>query len=100
MSCDAIKSLFQNEARHGGEATVEAVQLITELVKERRCRVRSSVGEVVILTKLYCCSCSVGWFLLFPLLCMPESDSLVFLSADQSLRGVLLFHRTKRFHVF
>lgn len=52
MSCDAIKSLFQNEARHGGEATVEAVQLITELVKERRCRVRSSVVEVVILTKV------------------------------------------------
>jgi nucleolar complex protein 3 len=46
LACDAVKSLFKNEAKHGGEATVEAVQLIAELVKSRRYRVRPSVVEV------------------------------------------------------
>lgn len=46
MSCEALKSLFKNEDKHGGEATVEAVQLIAELVKIRHCRLRPSVLEV------------------------------------------------------
>ncbi|KAG0625935.1 hypothetical protein M758_2G089700 [Ceratodon purpureus] len=46
LACDAVKSLFKNEAKHGGEATVEAVQLIAELVKSRRYRVRPAVVEV------------------------------------------------------
>lgn len=46
LACDAVKFVFKNEAKHGGEATVEAVQLIAELVKSRRYRVRPSVVEV------------------------------------------------------
>lgn len=46
LACDAVKSLLRNEAKHGGEATVEAVQLIAELVKSRRYRVRPAVVEV------------------------------------------------------
>lgn len=46
LACDAVRSLFKNEAKHGGEATVEAVQLIAELVKSRRYRVRPCVVEV------------------------------------------------------
>lgn len=46
LACDAIKSLFKNEPKHGGEATVEAVQLVAELVKSRRFRVRPAVVEV------------------------------------------------------
>lgn len=46
LACDAVKFIFKNEAKHGGEATVEAVQLIAELVKSRRYRVRPAVVEV------------------------------------------------------
>jgi hypothetical protein len=54
MSCEALKSLFKNEDKHGGEATVEAVQLIAELVKIRHCRLRPSVLEVH--SYFLCCS--------------------------------------------
>lgn len=46
LACDAVKLIFKNEAKHGGEATVEAVQLVAELVKSRRYRVRPAVVEV------------------------------------------------------
>jgi len=54
MSCEALKSLFKNEGKHGGEATVEAVQLIAELVKIRHCRLHPSVLEVH--SYFLCCS--------------------------------------------
>lgn len=37
MCCEAIKSLFKNEGKHGGEGTVRAVRLIAQLVKSRDC---------------------------------------------------------------
>ncbi|XP_078177729.1 nucleolar complex-associated protein 3-like [Carex rostrata] len=37
LCCEAIKSLFKNEGKHGGEGTVRAVRLIAQLVKSRDC---------------------------------------------------------------
>lgn len=36
--CEAIKSIFVNEGKHGGEATLEAVRLIADLVKIHECQ--------------------------------------------------------------
>ncbi|KAL9227072.1 hypothetical protein vseg_002809 [Gypsophila vaccaria] len=41
-----IQSLFTNEAKHGGEATVEVVQLISELVKIHECQLHPDSIEV------------------------------------------------------
>ncbi|XP_022147948.1 nucleolar complex protein 3 homolog [Momordica charantia] len=38
LCCGAIKSLFINEGKHGGEATVEAVRLIANHVKYHDCQ--------------------------------------------------------------
>lgn len=38
LCCGAIKSLFINEGKHGGEATVEAVRLIADHVKYHDCQ--------------------------------------------------------------
>ncbi|CAN1852829.1 Nucleolar complex-associated protein 3 [Linum perenne] len=38
LSCDTIKSLFSNEGKHGGEATVEAVRMIADCVKKQNCQ--------------------------------------------------------------
>lgn len=46
LCCPAIKSLFANEAKHGGEATVEAVQLIADLVKAQNCQLHADSVEV------------------------------------------------------
>ncbi|ERN14796.1 nucleolar complex protein 3 homolog [Amborella trichopoda] len=46
LSCSAIKSLFMNEGKHGGEATVEAVQLIADHVKIHNCQLHPDCIEV------------------------------------------------------
>ncbi|KAJ6808298.1 nucleolar complex protein 3-like protein [Iris pallida] len=38
LCCEAIKSLFTNEGKHGGEATLEAVRLIADQVKNHDCQ--------------------------------------------------------------
>ncbi|MCL7039049.1 hypothetical protein MKW94_025299 [Papaver nudicaule] len=44
--CEAIKSLFLNEGKHGGEATVEAVRLIADLVKLHECRLHPDTIQI------------------------------------------------------
>ncbi|PSR95581.1 Nucleolar complex protein [Actinidia chinensis var. chinensis] len=46
LCCATIKSLFTNEGKHGGEATVEAVQLIAEYVKAHDCQLHPDSVEV------------------------------------------------------
>ncbi|KAL5710660.1 hypothetical protein ACHQM5_021196 [Ranunculus cassubicifolius] len=48
MCSTALKSLFTNEGKHGGEATVEAVHLIAELVKFYDCQLHPVVVEVLL----------------------------------------------------
>ncbi|KAH7415725.1 hypothetical protein KP509_14G058300 [Ceratopteris richardii] len=48
LSCNAIQSLFLNEGKHGGSATVEAVEMIAELVKTENCMLRPDVIEVLL----------------------------------------------------
>lgn len=44
--CAAVKSLFLNEGKHGGEATVEAVRMIADLVKAHSCQLHPDSIEV------------------------------------------------------
>lgn len=44
--CYTIKSLFTNEGKHGGEATVEAVRLISYQVKDHNCQLHPDSIEV------------------------------------------------------
>ncbi|KAH1230827.1 Nucleolar complex protein 3 [Glycine max] len=45
LCCSTIKSLFENEGKHGGEVTVEAVRLIANHVKAHNCQMHpDSVG--------------------------------------------------------
>jgi nucleolar complex protein 3 len=46
LCCTAIKSLFTNEGKHGGEATVEAIRLIADLVKAHDCQLHADSIEV------------------------------------------------------
>ncbi|KAL8171680.1 hypothetical protein V2J09_023484 [Rumex salicifolius] len=46
MCCSTIKSLFSDESKHGGEATVEAVRLISEEVKLHDCQLHPDSVEV------------------------------------------------------
>nr|GEW56984.1 nucleolar complex protein 3 homolog [Tanacetum cinerariifolium] len=46
LCCDTIKSLFTNEGKHDGEVTVEAVQLIANLVKDHKCHLHPDSVEV------------------------------------------------------
>lgn len=48
MSCDAVRSLFVNEGKHGGSATVEAVELIADFVKSENCILRPDVIQVLL----------------------------------------------------
>ncbi|XP_022717551.1 nucleolar complex protein 3 homolog isoform X3 [Durio zibethinus] len=47
LCCAAIKSLFTNEGKHGGEATVEAVRLIADHVKAHDCQLHPDSVEVL-----------------------------------------------------
>ncbi|PQM36090.1 nucleolar complex protein 3 homolog [Prunus yedoensis var. nudiflora] len=46
LCCSTIKSLFTNEGKHDGEATVEAVQLIADHVKAHNCQLHPDSVEV------------------------------------------------------
>ncbi|PNY07998.1 nucleolar complex protein 3 [Trifolium pratense] len=46
LCCSTIKSLFTNEGKHGGEATVEAVRLISYKVKDHNCQLHPDSIEV------------------------------------------------------
>ncbi|CAN4092491.1 unnamed protein product [Withania somnifera] len=46
LCCATVKSLFTNEGKHGGEATVEAVQMIADLVKSYDCQLHPDSIEV------------------------------------------------------
>ncbi|OIT08440.1 PREDICTED: nucleolar complex protein 3 homolog [Nicotiana attenuata] len=46
LCCSTVKSLFTNEGKHGGEATVEAVQMIADLVKDHDCQLHPDSIEV------------------------------------------------------
>nr|XP_043622694.1 nucleolar complex protein 3 homolog [Erigeron canadensis] len=46
LCCNTMKSLFTNEGKHGGEVTVEAVQLIANLVKDHDCQLHPDSVEV------------------------------------------------------
>lgn len=50
MCCDTVKSLFINEGKHGGEVTVDAVQMIAELVKAHNCQLHPDSLEVSFLS--------------------------------------------------
>ncbi|KAJ0975816.1 hypothetical protein J5N97_017781 [Dioscorea zingiberensis] len=46
VCCDAVKSLFVNEGKHGGEVTLEAVRLIANHVKINDCQLHPDTIEV------------------------------------------------------
>ncbi|KAG2679664.1 hypothetical protein I3760_11G060800 [Carya illinoinensis] len=46
LCCATITSLFTNEGKHGGEATVEAVRLIADHVKAHNCQLHPDSIEV------------------------------------------------------
>ncbi|KAJ6996868.1 nucleolar complex protein 3 [Populus alba x Populus x berolinensis] len=46
LSCSAIKSIFVSEGKHGGAATVEAVELIADHVKALNCQLHPDSVEV------------------------------------------------------
>lgn len=46
LCCGTVKSLFINGGKHGGEATVEAVQLIADHVKSHDCQLHPDSIEV------------------------------------------------------
>ncbi|KAK9275353.1 hypothetical protein L1049_022617 [Liquidambar formosana] len=46
LCCTTIKSIFTNEGKHGGEATVEAVRLIADQVKAQNCQLHPDSIEV------------------------------------------------------
>ncbi|KAL3685934.1 hypothetical protein R1sor_003956 [Riccia sorocarpa] len=47
MCSSAIISIFKDFGKHGGEATVEAVQLIADLVKLRNCQLRPEAVQIL-----------------------------------------------------
>lgn len=46
LCSSTIKSLFTNEGKHGGEATVEGVRLIADLVKAHNCELHPDFIDV------------------------------------------------------
>ncbi|KAK7312551.1 hypothetical protein VNO77_36490 [Canavalia gladiata] len=46
LCCSTIKSLFTNEGKHGGEATIEAVRLIADHVKAHNCQLHPDSLDV------------------------------------------------------
>uniref|UniRef100_A0A1J3H6F4 Nucleolar complex protein 3-like protein n=1 Tax=Noccaea caerulescens TaxID=107243 RepID=A0A1J3H6F4_NOCCA len=46
LCCSTIRSLFSNEAKHGGELTMQAVRLIADLVKSQNCQLHPNSIEV------------------------------------------------------
>ncbi|THU50430.1 hypothetical protein C4D60_Mb06t20140 [Musa balbisiana] len=46
LCCEAIRSIFSNEGKHGGEATLEAVRLIADHVKFHDCQLHPDSIDV------------------------------------------------------
>uniref|UniRef100_A0A1D1YM11 Nucleolar complex protein 3 n=1 Tax=Anthurium amnicola TaxID=1678845 RepID=A0A1D1YM11_9ARAE len=46
LCCESVKSLFGNEGKHGGKAILEAVELISNLVKIHDCQLHPDCVEV------------------------------------------------------
>ncbi|XP_020571327.1 nucleolar complex protein 3 homolog isoform X2 [Phalaenopsis equestris] len=46
LCCETIKSVFTNEGKHGGQVTLEAVRLISDLVKAHDCQLHPDSIEV------------------------------------------------------
>ncbi|XP_004294064.1 PREDICTED: nucleolar complex protein 3 homolog [Fragaria vesca subsp. vesca] len=53
LCCSTVRSLFTNEGKHGGEATVEAVRLIANYVKARNCQLHPDSIEVFLSLSFY-----------------------------------------------
>ncbi|KAK7257069.1 hypothetical protein RIF29_30772 [Crotalaria pallida] len=53
VCCSTVKSLFTNEGKHGGEATVEAVRLIADHVKAHNCQMHPDSVEVFLSLSFY-----------------------------------------------
>ncbi|CAL0328831.1 unnamed protein product [Lupinus luteus] len=53
LCCSTIKSLFTNEGKHGGEATVEAVRLIADHVKAYDCQMQPDSIDVFLSLSFY-----------------------------------------------
>ncbi|CAL0303697.1 unnamed protein product [Lupinus luteus] len=53
LCCSTTKSLFTNEGKHGGEATVEAVRLIADHVKAYDCQMHPDSVEVFFSLSFY-----------------------------------------------
>ncbi|CAM0883138.1 unnamed protein product [Alopecurus aequalis] len=51
LCCDAVRSLFRNEGKHRGEATIEAVRLIAAHVKLHDCQLHPDSIEVCLSLK-------------------------------------------------
>ena len=47
VCCNSLVTLFGNEGKHGGQATLDAVQLISNQVKEHDCQLHSDSVEVL-----------------------------------------------------
>ncbi|KAL6971303.1 Nucleolar complex-associated protein 3, partial [Sarracenia purpurea var. burkii] len=60
LCCVTVKSLFTNEGKHGGEATVEVVQWIAEYVKAHDCQLHPDSIEVSIPNFPCGCLCFSG----------------------------------------
>ncbi|KAL8461920.1 hypothetical protein ACS0TY_033118 [Phlomoides rotata] len=48
LCCATVKSLFTDEGKHDGEATLEAVKMIAELVKANNCQLHPDSVEVLL----------------------------------------------------
>lgn len=48
LCCEAIRSLFINEGKHGGQATLEAVRLIADHVKFHNCQLHPDSIDVCV----------------------------------------------------
>lgn len=51
LCCETLQSLFTNEGKHGGQVTIEAVRLISELVKAHDCYLHPDIVEVFLSLK-------------------------------------------------
>lgn len=48
LCCSTVRSLFANEGKHGGEATMETLRLIADHVKTNNCQLHPDSVEVIL----------------------------------------------------
>lgn len=46
LCCEAVRDVLRNEARHGGDATLEAVELVADLIRRQWCIASPAVIQV------------------------------------------------------